>query len=602
MKLPSVQIILQDSIRTFTRFPLVLINTVIMVITAIILVDHEGSSEPTVLFNILFASIIGIPFLLSLALLKEKRRWGRILSSEMQAGVILLLIVYSFTIPSTLQYAPSIHIIRLILLVIAVHLLVVFVAFSEKDEVTGFWQFNELLLIRILTSMVFTFVLCAGLSVAIMALKNLFGIDIPGKRFPELFILVAGVFNTWYFLAGIPESLHELNDMGLYPKMLKIFTQYILLPLLVVYLVILYAYIVKILVEWELPKGWVSGLIIGYSCLGILSLLLLYPLKEISENKWIKGAWQWFFYSMIPLIIMLPIAVLRRTSQYGFTESRVIGCAVALWLIVITIYFIFSRKKNIRIIPISLCIFAILMSYGPWSIFSISERSQVERLRNLLGNNGVLMNGKVTREHSVIPSRASWQISSIISYLHDNHGYNMIQPWFNEPLLKQVGKTVAVNLEPSRVTEKMGITYSNPYFGGSGSMVRYYRDGETLDIGHYNRIIQNQIINEHVKKYGPTVEGIFYRVENNLTDMTVLANDKTGNMDSVKINFMGLFDILIKEFGEEGIHNVPGKNMFITAEGSNLKVKVYFKDIELLKSSDKITARRYSFDLLYLIE
>jgi hypothetical protein len=345
MKLPSIQIILQDSARTFIRFPVVLINTFIMVIAALILVDHEGSSEPTVLYNILFAGIIGIPFLLSVALLKEKRGWGKNLSVDIQAGGILLLIAYSFTIPSALQYAPSVHIIRLILLIIAVHLLVVFVAFTEKDEVTGFWQFNEILLVRILISIAFTFVLFAGLSVAIMALKNLFGINIPGKRFPELFIIIAGVFNTWYFLSGIPESLPELNDMREYPKMMKIFTQFILLPLLLIYLVILYAYIVKILVEWQLPKGWVSGLIIGYSCLGILSLLLLYPIKEISEHKWIKGAWQWFFYSMIPLTIMLPVAVLKRTSQYGFTESRVIGCAVSLWLIIITLYFIFSSKK-----------------------------------------------------------------------------------------------------------------------------------------------------------------------------------------------------------------------------------------------------------------
>jgi len=573
-----------------------------MVITALILVDHEGSSEPTVLFNILFAGIFGIPFLLALALLKEKRKWGKNLSVDMQVGGILLLIAYGISIPSALQYAPSVHIVRLVLLVIAAHLLVVFVAFTEKDEVTGFWQFNEILLIRILTSMVFTFVLCAGLSVAILALKNLFGIDVPGKRFPELFIIIAGVFNTWYFLAGIPENLHEMNDMGVYPKLLKIFTQYILLPLLLVYLVILYAYIVKILVEWELPKGWVSGLIIGYSCLGILSLLLLYPVKEVTENKWIKGAWHWFFYSIIPLIIMLPVAVLRRTSQYGFTESRVVGCAIALWLIIITFYFIFSTKKNIRMIPVSLCILAILMSFGPWSIFSISERSQVGRLRNLLINNGVLMNGKVTREHGIIPSRAAWQINSIISYLHNMHGYSMIQPWFNEPLLKKVGQTVAVNIDPSGVAEKMGITFSNPYFEEGGSMVRYLRMGVVLNIDGYNRIIQNQNIYENVKKFSPPGEGISYLVQNNLTDITLFAIGKSVDKDSVKINCMVLFDKLLKEFGEIGTHNVPPDKMFITAEGSRLKIKVYFKDIELSKSGDKSTVRRYSFDLLYLIE
>jgi hypothetical protein len=242
------------------------------------------------------------------------------------------------------------------------------------------------------------------------------------------------------------------------------------------------------------------------------------------------------------------------------------------------------------------------MSYGPWSVFSISERSQVERLRNLLVNNNVLMNGKVTREHNVVPSRAAWQINSIISYLHQTHGYNMIQPWFNEPLQKQVGRTVAVNLEPFNVTEKLGITYFNPYNGESSSIIRYSRMGVTLNIEGYNRIIQNQNIYENVKKYSPPGEEISYRVENNLTDITVFAKGKSGYKDSVRINCMGLFEGLIKEFGTEGTRNVPMDKMFITAGEGRLKVKLYFKDIDLVKSSDKTTAKLYSFDLLYLIE
>lgn len=253
-------------------------------------------------------------------------------------------------------------------------------------------------------------------------------------------------------------------------------------------------------------------------------------------------------------------------------------------------------------IPVSLCIFAILMSFGPWSIFSISERSQVGRLKSLLVNNGVLINGKVTREHNVIPSRAAWQINSIISYLHDMHGYGMIQSWFNEPLLKQVGRTVAVNLEPPGVTGKLGITYFNPYFVDGGSIIRFSRMGVALNIDGYKRFIQNQNINENIKKFSPPGEGISYIVENNLSDMTVFATGKSGYKDSVKINCMGLFEKLMKEFGEEGIHNVPMDQMFITAGEGSLKVKVYFKDIELLRSGDRPIARRYSFDLLYLFD
>ena len=46
----------------------------------------------------------------------------------------------------------------------------------------------------------------------------------------RLWIVIAGVFETWFFLAGVPKNLEELDESDDYPKGLKIFTQYVLLP------------------------------------------------------------------------------------------------------------------------------------------------------------------------------------------------------------------------------------------------------------------------------------------------------------------------------------------------------------------------------------
>ena len=77
MKLPSIQQVIQDSTRTLIRFPLVLFNAALGTVTALILVDYEGPPGPTVLFNILFATILGIPFWIAVALLVEKKKMGR---------------------------------------------------------------------------------------------------------------------------------------------------------------------------------------------------------------------------------------------------------------------------------------------------------------------------------------------------------------------------------------------------------------------------------------------------------------------------------------------------------------------------------------------
>ena len=119
--------------------------------------------------------------------------------------------------------------------------------------------------------------LYVGLILALSALKLLFDIEIHEELYLEFYIVIIGLFNTWFFVSGIPSNLEELENVNEYPKGLKIFAQYVLLPLLVLYLIILYAYGAKILIFWDWPKGIVSYLISCVSVLGILTVLLFYP-------------------------------------------------------------------------------------------------------------------------------------------------------------------------------------------------------------------------------------------------------------------------------------------------------------------------------------
>jgi len=397
MNLPSVKKILQDAIRTFLRFPFVLINAALGTIAAVILIDHEGPAQATVLFNILLATILGIPLLTGFALFAEKKKWGRGMAIGLQIIGILLLVGYGCSVPSDLGDAPAIHILRLLLIAVALHLFVAFAPFSGSGEINGFWYYNKILLLRLIITAIYSVVLYAGLALALAALDNLFGMNVPGKRYAELWIIILGLFNTWSFLAGIPEKLEQLEKSSGYPKGIKIFAQYILFPLVLIYLVILYAYMAKILIAWDWPQGWVSRLILGFATTGIFSLLLLYPIREQIENIWIKKASRWLYILMIPLVIMLLLALWRRISEYGITEGRYIAIILGFWLGIIVIYFILSRTKSIKTIPVSLCLLALIISFGPWSAFSISEKSQVDRLQDLLTKNNILVNSRIQK-------------------------------------------------------------------------------------------------------------------------------------------------------------------------------------------------------------
>jgi len=69
----------------------------------------------------------------------------------------------------------------------------------------------------------------------------LFNVEVDGKLYGEIPVVVIGLFNTLFFLAGIPKN-EELHHELQYPKGLKTFTQFVLVPLVTLYLLILLTY------------------------------------------------------------------------------------------------------------------------------------------------------------------------------------------------------------------------------------------------------------------------------------------------------------------------------------------------------------------------
>ncbi len=603
MKLPSFEQVMRDAIRTFRRFPFVLINAVLGTICVVILVDHEGPAQATVLFNILLATILGIPLLTGLALLSEKKKWGKGMAIALQVAGILLLVAYGCSVPSDLGEAPAIYILRLLLITVALHLFVAFAPYSSSGEVNGFWHYNKSLLLRLIITMVYTIVLYAGLSLALAALDNLFGMNVPGKRYAELWFIILGLFNTWSFLAGIPENLDQLEESTDYPKGIKIFAQYILFPLVLVYLIILYAYLAKILISWNWPQGWVSRLILGFSTTGIFSLLLLYPIRDSAENIWIKTASRWFYVVMIPLVVMLLLAIWRRISEYGITEGRYIAIVLGLWLGGIVLYFILSKTKSIKAIPGSLCVLALIISFGPWGAFRVSEKSQVDRLQEFLIKNHILVDGQIQKAVSPVSQDDSRQISSILSYLHDIHGYDRIQPWFRERLKED---SVGVRLQPkdpALIARMMGIEYINVWYSAAGNDIWLGSDQRgVIDVQGYDRMIRGQHVSIDQDKKTFTDQEFFYRVNSSLDTITFVVTPEEKLLDSLQIDLHPLINHLLADYRNLNVNNIPPEKMMLDKENQNLKIKIYFRYIKLHKEENNTNPIEYSADILFKIK
>ena len=604
MRLPSIGQLLHSARATFLRFPIVLCDAVIGTAAALLLVDYEGAAQPTILFPILFASILGLPLFISLLLLAEHKMWKSPVTFGIHIIGLLLLVGYGLVIPQDYLNAPGFHLVRFLVLAAALHLLVSVAPFYERGELNGFWHYNKTLFIRALTALLYTGVLWIGLAVALEALDHLFGVSIPGKRYPELWILLNGIFCTWFFLSGVPEDLHALEALTEYPKGLKIFAQYILLPLVCVYLVILYAYLLKVVISWDWPQGWVSKLILGFAGTGIFALLLLQPISNRTEQVWIKTASRWFYVVLSPLIVMLFFAVWRRVSEYGVTEGRYLAIVLGGWLVGMVAYFTVSKLKSIKVVPATLLILLLAVSFGPWSIFAVSEQSQVGRLKTILLRDSILVDAKIHGLHSPVSLEDSKQISSIVLYLHDLHGYEGIESWFAETLEEDsLGKGLA-SLGSDVVTGKMGVTYTNAWRSGAGRdgfvFVDVFVDNErATDVRDFELLVRGLHISaEELTKNYPRL-GLSCRTSKQLDTITFILAPGIRALDTLRVDLHQLVRRVMDDNANADLTKIPPEQMSVTAVGRQWKVKVMVREAYVERRASEQKAVWYNLDILY---
>jgi len=356
---------------------------------------RSGSGE-----DLLVASTLAIPLYFALRLAQERglisARWATALRVSFVA--VLISIVWQWA-----GWSDQVRVLRYLQLSLGAHLLAAFVPFARPGEFNGFWQYNRTLFLRVLLTGIYAHVLYAGLAIAILAIDRLFGVDWYDEVYLDLLFTIGFVFSTWFFISGVPGKLEQLESSEDYPRGFKLFAQFVLIPLVTIYLTILTAYFGKVLLTAEWPSGWIGWLVSSVSVVGILSILLTYPIRDREENRWIGSYVRWFWIVMIPAILMLLVASWKRIAQYGITEPRYFLVVLTLWLAAMAVLYGIRRSQNIKLIPLSLCILALLTVAGPWG-------------------NGMMEDGRARPTSAEVSLEDRRELSGSLTYLLAGHG------------------------------------------------------------------------------------------------------------------------------------------------------------------------------------
>ncbi len=400
----------------FSRFPSLVFITFLEVLAGIFYVKNGNRYSELETFyyvkTILICNI-SLVFGLTMDVLAEKLSWNNQLKWISRIGVIFVGILLYFLLNPGIYKTDFI---RIALLIAGTHFLISSLPVMRNTSIEVFWEYNKQLFLGILQSLVFSTVLYIGIALSAGSLDLLFGINVYGKFYGYLACIVYFGFNTIMFLSTIPK-LNELSQQTfVYSKGLKVFAGYILLPLIGLYSLILLMYELRIISLGEFPRGYIAYMVLAFAICGLLSYLLLYPIRN--NEKWIRIFYRIYFIIMIPILVLMWISVGIRIKEYGITELRYILAAMTIWLSGIALFFTLKKSPNIKWVSFSLAVLALAITFGPMSASFVSKKSQTKEIENMLTGTDTIY---------------TEDLYSKLSYLSENFGVSSLQKWVSVP-------------------------------------------------------------------------------------------------------------------------------------------------------------------------
>jgi hypothetical protein len=585
--------VVQHTVSTFRRFPLATLSGVVGTAASVYLIEHQGSGSNGFAEQMMLTGFLGISLLMGLRVLAERVTASPSSRLAFQVAGAAVLAGYAFTLPRDPLQAPEYHVIRFWLLIIASHLFVSVAPYLRKGELNGFWQYNKALFLRVLTTGLYALVLDAGLAIALAAIDHLFEWHVPGERYQELFVVIAGIFTPWFFLSGVPERYGELDADERYPKALKVFTQYVLLPLVTVYLVILYAYMGKIAITWNWPQGWVANLVLGFSVAGMFSLLLLYPIRTAAENIWIRTYARWFYVALVPLVILLLLAIGRRVSEYGLTENRYFVIVLGCWLAGMVLLALFRRGPGLKLIPLSLGVLALLAAVGPWSASPVSLGNQLGRFERTLTANGMFVDGKARKSEARVSFADAKVLSGVVGYILPIHGVEPLQSYFDADL-KTVGldstapaESMRSRMSPARVLGLLGVAYVAPWQARENFSYAFYaRPERSVDVSGFDYLWTINLLREGGGDSLKTPAGMVFctLAETGSSLRLACADGRT-----LVVGLDAMTTGLVNGYAANNqVSGIPAATMSLEDSGSGFRMRLMADQIAIAKHGDTL--------------
>lgn len=255
--------------------------------------------------------------------------------------------------------------------------------FRERDDLAS-WNFTLRVVCYSILAKGTGIVMLSGISLLTLSLTILFGVSVKSEVYFSFIILCNLLLSSLLIFGLMPSGGQKHDRTSGTPSVLNKIIRYLLLPLLGCYIAVLYSYMARIVIDMQLPNGWVSKLVIALMA-GLLAVEAgFYPSVRQEGKKAEKAVSRWLPVLILPPLVLMSIAIARRIGDYGLTVSRLYAAALNVWFYAVCIGLFCCRARRISWIPASLAALFVLVSALPVNFTSITRNHLRKEFRALL--------------------------------------------------------------------------------------------------------------------------------------------------------------------------------------------------------------------------
>lgn len=279
-------------------------------------------------------------------------------------------------------------------------------------------------------------VLLAAVLIINGTLSILFGIN-NVKLWECLMLVAGGTIPAFALLYMLPGADAEVNPDSLC-RTLAAFCKNILLPLVLVYMLILYAYTLRIIASWTLPNGQITWMVTGLvSAIMVTVYGLQGYLCDLSSKPSAKRiaalAHRWLPLLTLPLLALMSVAIFYRIGQYGITTSRLYVATFNIWAYAAIIYIMVARQPRLNNVAASFALIFIATSIVPGLNYSsIGTQAIQHRIFTSLREAGVekfpISYNELKRTLDTMPHERAATVAGDLSYLDSWDDHSAVAP------------------------------------------------------------------------------------------------------------------------------------------------------------------------------